>query len=105
MIETLHVGPSTFVVKRVDGLRDSESTLFGRIEYSSCEIEIENTLCPQAQYQTIWHEIVHAILVQSGRENHDEGMVNAISYGIIDVLQRNPEMRMEEMIFENMEQK
>ena len=93
MIETVHVGPTTFVVKRIDDFHDSDGDLFGRIRYAPCVIEIGDTLCGQSQFQTIWHEVIHAILVQSGREEHDEGIVSAISYGIIDVLQRNPGLR------------
>ena len=93
MIETVYVGPSTFTVKSVVGLHDSDGSLFGRIRYASCDIEVDSELCPQAQFQTIWHELVHAILVQSGREKHDEGMISAISYGIVDILQKNLEMR------------
>ena len=94
MIKVVHIGPSRFTVAQTPGLRDGDEQVYGITRHDTCEILIDSTLCPQAKYQTLWHEVVHVIMTQAGHEGeHDETMVSALSYGIVDVLQRNPKLR------------
>ena len=44
------------------------------------------------QYERVvaLHEVVHAVLENAGFEFHDEGVVNALAYGLYNVIQENP---------------
>jgi hypothetical protein len=76
----------------VPGLTDNDkiTKLNGHIKYNDCQICVEAEMSPQAKRQTIWHEIVHGILTHAGMEKQDESMIDAIAYGIMDVIQNNP---------------
>jgi len=69
-----------------DGLK----RLDGHIRYSSSEIKLDADLGPQARRQVIWHEVLHGIMTHAGIETHDEHLIEAISYGLMNVLQDNP---------------
>jgi len=87
---TIKVGAIVFTVCEVDGIRDSNDVkIDGRIGHNECEIEVEKSLSPQTKRQVIWHEILHSILLQAGIRDHDEGLVEALSFGIFGVLQDN----------------
>lgn len=88
----IKIGPITYEVHEREGLatKDRERILDGEIRHGDCVILIEKSLAPQAQRQTIWHEVVHAILTQAGVRKQDENQVDVIAYGIMGVLQDNP---------------
>ena len=69
-----------------DGLK----RLDGHIRYSSSEIKLDSALGPQARRQVIWHEVLHGIMTQAGIETHDEKNIEAISHGLMNVLEDNP---------------
>lgn len=59
-------------------------THFGQIDYKKCEILINEDLSPEAQEETICHEIVHGILVHLGytEQSQDETFVQALGNAI-----------------------
>jgi len=88
----IKIGGMVYQVVEVQGLTngDKDTKLNGHIKYNDCEICVEAGLSPQAKLQTIWHEIVHGILTQSGAPKQNELMIDALAYGIVDVLKNNP---------------
>jgi Zn-dependent peptidase ImmA (M78 family) len=94
-MKTVKVGPIKYKIIKKKRLTNHgrDTKLDGSASYSHCRIGIEKGLAKQAKRLTLWHEIVHCILVQNSINEHDEHVVNAIAYGIMDVLQHNKELR------------
>jgi Zn-dependent peptidase ImmA (M78 family) len=94
-VKFVKIGPIKYQIVEEPGLcnRDHDIILDGVISYSESKISIEANLLPQAKRHTLWHEVTHAILMQAGIVEHDERLVTALAYGIMDVLQKNPELR------------
>ena len=92
MAKTVKVGPIVYEVREVAGLLDAGTSIFGEVKHSDCEILIEAGNAAQQRRQTLWHEIVHVVLSQAGyrKESKDEGLVEALSHGIMGVVQDNP---------------
>lgn len=93
-MDNVKVGPITYEVKMVERLLgDGSEKLDGQISYGQQVIEIESDLTLVMQKQALWHEIVHAILTQAGRQcEASEGIIDAIAYGLVGVIKDNPEM-------------
>jgi hypothetical protein len=89
--ETIKVGAIIYQIVDVPGLHNETGEKYdGHILYSKEEIRLEADLASQTKRQTLWHEVIHAILIQAGHQKHDEGQVDALAYGIMNVLQDNP---------------
>ena len=93
-MNSVKIGPITYDVKIVERLLNGGSgKLDGQISYSRQLIELDSALCSDAQRQTLWHEIIHGILTQSGR--HDgvsDDVIDALAYGVFGVIKDNPEI-------------
>jgi len=94
-MDTVKIGPIVYTVKEVERLQDTRGQVaWGEADFGACEIRLEATANPQFKRITLWHEIVHAILVGAGVDSseHDEVFVDQLAYGIMQVLQDNPEL-------------
>ncbi len=95
-IDKVKIGGIVFDVVRVHELKHPTDNrrLDGHIIYGKCKIDLDDDMAPQAELQTIWHEIIHGILVQAGcSETADkEDVVDAMAYGIMAVLYDNPQL-------------
>lgn len=93
-MQQVRIGCINYKVVDVEGLQDEDGeSIYGQVAYDACEIRLLAGLDPQARTATLWHEIVHAILVNAGFVgDHDEQMVSAISHGICAVLSDNKNM-------------
>lgn len=88
----IKIGPMVFTVESTDGLRGGDDIkLAGRVQYGACKIAIEDSYCAQAQRQTLWHEIVHIVLLQNGQEEMgaNEGLVEMLANAFMQVVQDN----------------
>ncbi len=47
---------------------------------------------PFQKIATLWHEMFHAILHNAGHREHPEGILDALSFGVIEILRDNPAM-------------
>lgn len=53
----------------------------GQIKYAAAEIRINNNASPEMQMQALFHEMLHGMLIQIGRneESSDEYFVQSLS--------------------------
>ena len=88
----IRIGCINYAINEVETLEDDHGNeIYGQALYDICEIRILKRLEQQAKSATLWHEIVHAILVNAGYTgDHDEQMVSAIAHGIYAALVDNP---------------
>ena len=91
-MDKLRIGAIDYSVKRVKRLWDKTHNS-GEIHYFDSEIILDKSLDKQQTRQTLWHEIIHAVLFNGSYNDHDEQMVQIISNGIVQVLRDNPELR------------
>jgi uncharacterized protein YcbX len=90
---SIRIGPLSFTVSLVDCFSDDtkETVNLGDICFDVAKICVRR-MPTQAQRQvTLWHEILHAIMRQAGlsRLKEEEAVIEAISHGIVDVIERN----------------
>jgi hypothetical protein len=93
MIERLRVGAIEYRVRIVARLLYEDEVVNGHISHDDCLIEVDAGLDPQTRAVTVWHEVLHALMVQRGMPEHDEGLIDSLAYGIVGVLRDNPEMQ------------
>jgi hypothetical protein len=88
----IKIGAITYDIVEEKGLTngDKDAKLDGHIRYSECQICVEAGLAGQAKRQVIWHEVIHGILTHAGIRKHDEALVDALAYGLMDLLKNNP---------------
>lgn len=97
MNNTLEIGPFTYKIVIKDEILSSDGKqLLGSVEYDSGTIELRKSQSKDSFMTTLWHEIVHIILLQYGIDQNNkvkierEKLVDTISYGIYEVIKRNP---------------
>lgn len=88
------IGPLTYTVVEVDELAGEESgDLMGDASYEKSRIRLERTLPPDVKQIVLWHEILHGILHNADKRDHDEEYIDIISTGIVQILQDNRHLR------------
>lgn len=89
----VRIGAVDYVVKLVAHLSRGQEQIDGRAYNDLGVILIRAEMSPQLQLQTLWHEIVHAIVYQ-GQLGHfklgDERAVDPLAWGILQVVRDNP---------------
>lgn len=89
----IKIGPIVYDVLEVSELASDAGMLHGDINFSKCRIRLDADDNPQRQHQTLWHEVLHGILHGAGiRGGHDECQIEALTHGIIQLLQDNPSL-------------
>lgn len=93
-IDVVLVGPITYPIVRKEDLNDDGKMLDGWVQYRPYSISVDANLGEQGERIVIWHEVLHAILVHAGFKHTDEheSVIEALSYGIVQVLQNNQGM-------------
>ena len=86
------VGPIRYAVARVSNMHQKHNDLDGLIHYNTETIEIDSGLSDGVAVQTLWHEILHAILQHAGRQKHSEKWIDSTAYGLVQVIAENPEL-------------
>lgn len=86
--EEVKIGPTIYTVKVNEELFGEQ--LYGQITRSLSLIELSHKLSPFMTEVTLWHEILHGILMQLGAEEQDEQMITALSHSIVGVIHDNP---------------
>lgn len=88
MLDKVKIGAITYDITRDATLHDTGFN--GQIRFNRCQIVIAENLHPVAAQQVLWHEIVHGIMQQAGITKQPENIVDAIAYGVMQVLRDNP---------------
>lgn len=78
-----------YAVNLVEALTDGDKRCFGVLSHKTTEIKLDAGLSDGAAYQTLWHEIVHVLTV-TGNADITEGQVEALAWGIVQVIRDNP---------------
>jgi hypothetical protein len=68
---------------------DHNKNYAGSCCYNESEINVLNTLSGTRKEQVFVHELVHAILMEAGYDEHDEDQVNRIGIVLHQVLKDN----------------
>lgn len=92
MIQEVKVGPIIYTVKEVDAIREGANEYDGMIYYNEARIEVDQGLDHQFERVVLMHEIMHAVLKQAGQASGDEKLITALGYGLVDLIQQNPEL-------------
>lgn len=103
MIDRVKIGDIDFAI--VLGVKAGEErpqantsnpndVVLGEISYPTARIYIDETQDRQVMRCTLWHEIVHGILLQAGQfeAGENEALVTALGYGIAQVVRNNPKL-------------
>jgi hypothetical protein len=90
--KSVKIGPFDYEIVEIEGLRDESDgkKLDGWITHHNLTIKLEASLSPPIKRQTLWHEILHGILTKAGDREQNEWIMEALSFGIVEVLQDNP---------------
>jgi len=88
------VGPVTYQVR--EEARTAIGGHYGSIVHSESLITLTPGMGIVFQEITLWHEMLHAIMLNAGMREQDETLILALSHGIVQVLQDNPELVEEE---------
>ena len=96
----VQVGPTAFkVVHDAASMNqtqmDSAACLYGCVRYATQTIHVNPAQGPDLKKDTLLHEVVHAILWQTGLQarfdgDSEEEFVRCFSPALLDTLQRNP---------------
>lgn len=92
--QRVKIGPVVCVIEECDWPPDKGdgSQPMGRSMEAAGKILLLRSMPDDVKLVTLWHEIIHMLLGQSGHE-HDEGVIEAVSHGIVQVLQDNAWLR------------
>ena len=90
---TVRIGGTDYEIILDDGMLKT-SEMCGMIDEASTEIRVSTEMSQQALHATLLHEMIHAILLQSGHDNSDnpdtyEPIVEALSHGFHAFLKDN----------------
>ena len=93
-METIRIGPIDFKYVESELIVSNDAKqLDGKITYNKQQIEVASPYPEQYRRLVLWHEIVHGILNLAGRDCDDEGLIDALAGGIVQVLRDNPQLR------------
>ncbi len=87
----LRIGPIEYEIKREDDLRNGEVELTGQIYYAGCDISIRAGIPDQFARVVLPHEVLHGIMQQSGLDEHPEGFIDAVAFGLLELARNNPQ--------------
>ena len=86
------IGPMRYTVVRVSNMHQERRDLDGVIHYNTETIDVDSGLSDRIAVQTLWHEILHAILQHAGRRKHSEKWIDSTAFGLMQVIAENPEL-------------
>ena len=89
------IGPVRYAIRVVKDLHDHDKEgkwrwLHGDIRWSKAQIRIDEKQSDERKVVTLWHETLHGILEHDGHSGHDENLIIALGFGIVQVIRDNP---------------
>ena len=93
-MRTIKIGPLVYTIKEDYPIFDEKGELlYGKISYEAGEITVSSRASWALKNVILWHEILHGIISQTALEiANEEQVVEALSHGIVQVLQDNEEI-------------
>jgi hypothetical protein len=88
MLDAIKIGGIRYAVVADNRLIDSLRS--GEMRHMRAEIAVLPDATPELLPQTLWHEVLHGVLLHAGIKDHDETQIDVIAYGIVQVLRDNP---------------
>ena len=93
MLDKVHIGEYDYTIEETERIFASDGEFAsGLVTYADALIQLSKEEHPQFRSQTLLHEILHVILNQAGFEDHSEAVIEALSYGLIQVIRENPQL-------------
>lgn len=92
MTDTIKVSGIDYSINGFD--TDVDRNLMGRLAYDTAQIYIRNDLPIDKKYETLLHEVIHIVYMNSGLQPSDdeEKVVTALSSGIYQFLKDNKDV-------------
>lgn len=89
----IKIGPIVFKVLELEEVWVDGESLWGHITFAESEIRVKKSLRDDPKQATLLHEVIHGILESTGHREaaKNEGVVGALSHGLLQVLRDNPE--------------
>jgi hypothetical protein len=89
--KTIRIGGFDYDIVITDGLRsERDERLSGQIACEDLEVRVSADISDRFRPLVLWHEIIHGILQHAGISDHNEQQIEALAYGIMQVLRDNP---------------
>lgn len=97
--KTVRIGAVGYTVKVMDDLHKVDDDgrkmwLHGHIRLADSELRVANDQSADIKVVTLWHEILHGILYNAGQSEQPEPLIEAFSFGIVQLLRDNPDLIM-----------
>ena len=90
MLEKIKIGGMEYQVKEVEFDKSDDNVILGECRFEKAEILINEKLSDNRKEQTIFHEMVHAMLFEAGSiEYDDEILVNQLGLIMYQVFKDN----------------
>ena len=87
-METVKIGGLVYEVSKESDLQGKTED-WGRIEYKTGKIVLDDSQSRQIEDQTLIHELTHGILVEAGYADHEEEQADRIGKILYQVLTDN----------------
>lgn len=78
------------LVAKIPGKVGKGQEVFGLTDTKKMTISLRKDLEPQRLRQVFWHEVIHALFSSAGIDNESENHVDALSHGILRLIEHNP---------------
>lgn len=89
VLDSIKIGGICYRI--VEDFRLADEILCGQFRPMRAEIAVMPGAESEMLPQTLWHEVLHGLLIHAGiRDGHDETHIDLIAYGIVQVLRDNP---------------
>jgi hypothetical protein len=85
----VRIGGIFYDVLDIEGLAEGTQRLDGHIQYGPNSISLNANLGSGTRAVVLWHEILHAILTHAGQRQLNESVMDALAYGIAQVVADN----------------
>lgn len=92
MTDTVKISGIDYTIGGFD--TDVDRNLMGRLSYDVAQIYIRNDLPIDKKYETLLHEVMHAVYMNAGLQpgDEEEKVVTALSSGIYQFLKDNKDV-------------
>lgn len=92
MTDTVKISGINYTIGGFD--TDVDRNLMGRLSYDVAQIYIRNDLPIDKKYETLLHEVMHAVYMNAGLQpgDEEEKVVTALSSGIYQFLKDNKDV-------------